>query len=76
MVKKKHERLSDLVLAALNLALNQKDFAVSALLKSALEMSMTRGAGGKDFVERREFTDEVQEAMTLFDALHKASRHG
>ena len=74
MAEKGQERLSDLVLAALTLALEQKDFDVSELLKSALEMSMTRGAGGKDFVERREFADEVQEALISFDSLRKASR--
>ena len=74
MAEKGQERLSDLVLAALTLALEQKDFDVSELLKSALEMSMTRGAGGKDFVERREFADEVQDALISFDALRKASR--
>ena len=74
MAEKGQERLSDLVLVALTLALKQKDFAVSELLKSALEMSMTRGAGGKDFVERREFADEVQEALISFDALRKVSR--
>ena len=75
MTEKGQERLSDMVLTALILALEQKDFAVSELLKSALEMSMTRGAGGKDFVERREFADEVQEALVSFDALRKVSRH-
>ena len=74
MAEKGQERLSDLVLVALTFALKQKDFAVSELLKSALEMSMTRGAGGKDFVERREFADEVQEALISFDALRKVSR--
>ena len=74
LIEKTHERLSDTILTALILALEQKDIVVSEILKSALEMVMTRGAGGKDFVERREFTDGVQDALIRFDALRKASK--
>jgi hypothetical protein len=69
-----YERLSDRVLAALTVALEQKDIAISDLLRRALEMSMTRGAGGKDFTERREFADEVEKALTTLDKLHKAAK--
>lgn len=73
MVERTYERLSDMILAALMLALEQEDVVVSKMLKNALEMAMTRGAGGKDFVERRKFTDGVQDALIRFDDLHKAS---
>ena len=74
MVEKNYERLSDRVLEALKMALEQKDLAISDLLSRALEMSMTRGAGGRDFVERREFTDEVVTALNKLDGLRKAPR--
>jgi len=73
LVERTYERLSDTILTALILALEQEDIVISEMLKNVLEMAMTRGAGGKDFVERRKFTDEVQEAMIRFDALRKAS---
>ncbi len=74
MSEKSFERLSDQVLAALTLALTQKDLAVAELLNRALEMAMTRGAGGKSFTERREFTEGVEKAMTQLDSLRKSSR--
>ena len=74
MAEENFERLSDGVLAALALALEQKDLAVAELLSRALEMAMTRGAGGKDFVERRAFTKGVEKALNDLEALRKASR--
>ena len=74
MSEKNYERLSDYVLKALQVALKQKDLTIADILSNALEMSMTRGAGGKDFVERREFTDEVENAFTQLEALRKAPR--
>ena len=75
MSEKNYERLSDLVLAALTVSVAQKDLAISDLLSRALEMAMTRGAGGKDFVERREFTAEVESILEKLNTLRKASRH-
>ena len=71
MAEKNFERLADRVLFALDMALNQKDVTVADLLGRALEMSLTRGSGGKNFVERREFTEEVETALTRLDALRK-----
>lgn len=76
MAVKTHERLADRILVALKLALEQKDTQISDLLGRALEMAMTRGAGGKDFVERREFTDEVEETLTSLEKLRKAAKSG
>lgn len=72
MSEKKYERLSDAVLAALRLAVEQKDLAISDLLSLALDRAMTRGAGGKDFVERREFTDEVETVLQKLQELRKS----
>ena len=46
-------RLSDRILSALQLSVEQKDVDISELLKRALDLSMTRNSGGEDFVERR-----------------------
>jgi hypothetical protein len=67
-------RLSDRILEALKLALEQKDIAISELLTRSLEMSMTRGAGGRGFIERREFSDEVEKALATFDQLKREAK--
>lgn len=56
-------RLSDLILQALQLSINQEDVAISDLLKQALDLSMTRNSGGSEFVERRVYPDEINEAL-------------
>lgn len=71
MTKKHAARLSDEILKALALALSQKDLAISELLARALEHAITRNAGGKDFVERREFESEVETAFDQLAALRK-----
>lgn len=61
-------RLSDRILSALQLALDQKDLKVSELLTRALEMSMTRNSGGGEFVERRDYPPEIEKCMDrLYD---------
>lgn len=74
MSEKNYERLSDHVLKALQMALAQKDLTIADSLSHALEMALTRGAGGKGFVERREFTIEVENAFTQLEALRRAPR--
>lgn len=63
------KRLSDRILYALQLAIEQKDLPVSELLNKALEESLTRKTGGKGFVERREFTAEYDIVMKLLNDL-------
>ena len=70
--EKNSERLSDRILTALELAIRQEDVTIADMLANALEMSLTRGAGGKDFVERRDFSDDVQNALEGFEKLRKA----
>lgn len=65
------KRLSDRVLYALQLSLEQKDLQISEILNHALEESLTRKAGGKGFVERREFTAEYDAAMDLLKNLRE-----
>lgn len=62
-------RLSDRILSALQLALSQKDIDVSEQLAKALELSMTRKAGGGEFVERRSYPLEIEEAMDTLASL-------
>jgi hypothetical protein len=56
-------RLSDRILSALELSLQQKDLKISELLVRALELAMTRNTGGSEFIERRDYPPEIEEAM-------------
>ena len=60
---KNKDRLSDRVLYALELALQQEDLEMSEALNKALEMCMTRNAGGGEFFERRDYPKEIEDAM-------------
>ena len=64
-----HARLSDLILKALNLSLDQKDLGIAEALTKALELAMTRNAGGGDFVERRSYPPEIESAMQRLSVL-------
>ena len=63
------KRLSDRILYALQLALEQKDLQIAEHLNLALEDSLTRKTGGKGFVERRDFTAEYDAAMQKLNEL-------
>jgi hypothetical protein len=56
-------RLSDRILSALELALEQEDIKIAELLTRALEYSMTRNSGGGEFIERRDYPPEIERAM-------------
>lgn len=56
-------RLSDRILFALQLALEQEDAPIARTLTTALEMSMTRSTGGGDFIERRDYSKDIEDAM-------------
>lgn len=64
-------RLSDRILYALQLALEQDDFAVAEILARGLELSMTRNTGGGEFVERRDYPPEIERALDRLDELRK-----
>lgn len=66
-------RLSDRILFALELAIQQEDIELAEILNSAMEMSMTRKTGGGDFVERRDYPMAVEELMKQLRVL-KARR--
>lgn len=56
-------RLADRILSALELALDQGDLKIAELLTRALELAMTRNTGGGEFVERRDYPPEIEQAM-------------
>ncbi len=62
-------RLSDRILFAMELALDQKDVIVAEMLSGVLEVAMTRNAGGQKFVERRDYPESVTSALDRLDAL-------
>jgi len=65
-------RLSDRILYALELALEQEDVALAEILTRALELSMTRNTGGGEFIERRDYPAEMEAAMKKLSELRKA----
>ncbi|MGB4107212.1 MAG: hypothetical protein WBK55_05390 [Alphaproteobacteria bacterium] len=58
-------RLSDRILSALELSLQQQDLKICELLVRALEFAMTRNTGGSEFVERRDYPPEIEKAMDM-----------
>lgn len=62
-------RLSDRIVFALELAVEQKDHKTGEILARALEVSMTRMSGGGDFTERRDYSPEVEALMIQLDEL-------
>ena len=69
-----YARLSDLIVEALQLAIRQKDVAIGDMLSRALEMSLTRNAGIRDFVERRESLEDVRRILSEMADLKNASK--
>ena len=63
-------RLSDRILFSLQLALEQEDLRIAELLKTALELSITRQISA-DFVERRDYPPELDKAMQQYYELRK-----
>lgn len=64
-------RLSDKILDAFEIALEQGDTVIAEDLSGALIMSLTRNAGGKDFTERRTLEDRVLKGMDTLASLKK-----
>lgn len=62
-------RLSDRILFALEMALDQEDTELADSLAKALELAMTRNTGGGEFIERRDYPPEIEAALDKLDAL-------
>lgn len=56
-------RLSDRILSALELAIEQEDVVIAEHLVRVLEMSMTRRAGSADFTEKRSYSPAIMDAL-------------
>ena len=67
----KRIRLSDRILYAFELALEQDDFPIAQHLARALELSMTRNTGGGEFIERRDYPLEIESAMDRLAVLKR-----
>ncbi|HTK84300.1 MAG TPA: hypothetical protein VL625_04370 [Patescibacteria group bacterium] len=67
----KRIRLSDRILFALDLALHQEDLVISEMLVKALEVSMTRNTGGGEFIERRDYPVEMEEALDRLEIIRQ-----
>lgn len=65
------QRLSDRILYALNMAIEQEDVKTADILAKALDLSMTRNAGGGEFVERRDYPSYMESAMARLSNLRK-----
>lgn len=68
---KNKDRLSDRILFALELALEQQDLELSEALLNALELAMTRNTGGGEFIERRDYPREIETAIEQLRKLKK-----
>jgi hypothetical protein len=66
-------RLSDRILYAFELALEQEDLPIADQLARALELAMTRNTGGGEFIERRDYPLEIEKAMDKLADLKKDS---
>lgn len=66
-------RLSDRILMALELSLEQQDLKISETLVKALDMAMTRNTGGGEFVERRDYPPEMEKCMDKLNDLRDRS---
>ncbi len=66
---KNKDRLSDRILYALELALQQQDLELSEALNKSLEMAMTRNTGGGEFIERRDYPREIEAALVQLRGL-------
>lgn len=62
--KTNKSRLSDRILEAMELALEQHDAEIAEILNRALDLSMTRNTGGGEFIERRDYPKIIEDAIT------------
>jgi len=69
-----YQRLSDLVIQSMSLAIRQKDVAIAEILSRALEMSLTRNAGGRNFIERRSLSPDIDTVLEELAELKKAAK--
>ncbi|PCH98994.1 MAG: hypothetical protein COB76_06540 [Alphaproteobacteria bacterium] len=64
-----YKRLSDRILFAFELSVEQGDIDISDALMKALDKAITRSAGGVEFSERRDLAPEYQAALSQYEEL-------
>lgn len=67
-------RLSDRILSALELALEQNDLEVSEILLTAIDQTLLRKTNDFNFVERRDYPPELDQALAKIQLL-RAKAH-
>lgn len=67
-------RLSDRILFALELAIEQEDIEIAEALNNALELAMTRKTGGGEFVERRDYPPTIEKLLSQLRDLKSRRR--
>ncbi len=70
----KEDRLSDRILFALELALEQESAEIAEKLVHALDMSMTRNTGGGEFVERRDYPPSIETALKKLNEIRARNK--
>ena len=69
-------RLSDRILNALDLAIEQGSYEIASHLHLALELTLTRKTGGLDFVERRDLSPNMLQTLDRFKLLKEQAEKG
>ncbi len=75
MTETNERRLSERILAALELAIDQGCSDTARHLLAALEASLTRAAGGPGFVERRDLSGRMAEQIDRYHVLARQDIH-
>lgn len=77
MIEEKHyQRLSDVIIKALELAIEQKDVVISDLLRRALDMTMRRNAASRSNIDRRDTAVEIEKVVEKLEALKREVKGG
>lgn len=69
-------RLSDRILYALKLAVEQEDVKIAEALVKAMEIAMTRNTGGGEFIERRDYPPEIETQLDRLKVIKEKKGSG
>lgn len=72
MAEQSERRIGNVLLAALNMACDQKDLEVARIVHNALELVMTRSAGADNIERRDSMAADVRVAYERMRALEQA----
>jgi hypothetical protein len=74
MAHQMERRIGNVLLAALNMACDQKDLEVAHMVHRALELVMTRSAGADNIERRDSMAADVRVAYERLRSLEEAQR--